>query len=262
MSKIFLSHSHSDKPFTRKLAADLRAYGHTVWIDEAEIKIGDSLISKIRDGIDEVDYVAAILSKSSIESQWVEKELEIASNRELEEKKVIVLPVLIDDVKLPGFLKGKFYGDFRNEKEYDDKLQLLLKSVGDNVSISKNLDELEILKKELAETKQLVKQHVTVIEKLTEHSIKSKSKTLQDSILRENKSHPEYAPINNVYAFELGDVAVTIGYLLHCLRKSKMKGGHSIEWLLDTYDKWNEVDRMFEAYQEMLDSMGRKTQQT
>jgi len=258
MSKIFLSHSHKDKPFTRKLAADLRANGHTVWIDEAEIKIGDSLISKIRDGIDEVDYVAAILSKSSIDSEWVKKELELASNRELEEKKVIVLPILIDDVQLPGFLKGKFYGDFRKENEYQDKLKLLLDSVGDTQPISKKSDDLEQLKKELAETKQKVKQHLSTISKLAEHNIKSKSEKLRQAILSENKSHPEYAPINNVYAFELGDVPITIGYILHCLKKSNMKGGHQIELVLTAYDKWDEVDRMLEAYEEMINSMNDK----
>lgn len=78
MSKVFLSHTRIDKPFVRKLAADLRNHGHTVWIDEAEINIGDTLIGKIREGLDSVDYVAVILSKASIQSEWVRKELEIA----------------------------------------------------------------------------------------------------------------------------------------------------------------------------------------
>lgn len=42
MSKVFLSHNHADKPFTRRLANDLRQAGHSVWIDEAEINIGPS----------------------------------------------------------------------------------------------------------------------------------------------------------------------------------------------------------------------------
>lgn len=73
MSSVFLSHSHQDKPFARRLTADLRHAGHIVWIDEAEILVGDSLIEKIRDGIGSVDYVAAILSRSSIDSEWVKR---------------------------------------------------------------------------------------------------------------------------------------------------------------------------------------------
>lgn len=129
MSNIFLSHSHPDKPFARKLANDLRGAGHTVWIDEAEIQIGDSLINKIRDGIDKVDYVAALLSRVSIKSNWVKKELDIASNREINENRVIVLPLLLDDVELPGFLKGKLYGDFRKADLYDKTLERLLEAI-------------------------------------------------------------------------------------------------------------------------------------
>ena len=44
MSSIFLSHNSKDKHFVRKLANDLRRQGFYVWVDEAEIKLGDSLI--------------------------------------------------------------------------------------------------------------------------------------------------------------------------------------------------------------------------
>ncbi len=112
MSSAFLSYSHDDKAFARKLAADLRRHGHIVWTDEGEIKVGDSLIEKIRDGIDRVDYVIALISNASINSPWVKKELDIASNREMEQDRVVVLPALLDDVDLPGFLKGKMYTNF------------------------------------------------------------------------------------------------------------------------------------------------------
>jgi len=109
MSSIFLSHSHGDKSFVNTLAKDLRISGYYVWTDDAEIKIGDSLIQKIREGIDKVEYVGAVLSYNSINSEWVIKELDIAMNQEIEGKKVKVLPLLLDDVELPGFLKGKKY---------------------------------------------------------------------------------------------------------------------------------------------------------
>lgn len=44
---IFLSHTSSDKPFVRKLKNDLEIHGvENIWIDEAEIEIGDSLTKK------------------------------------------------------------------------------------------------------------------------------------------------------------------------------------------------------------------------
>ncbi len=130
MSSIFISYSHKDKPFTKRLANDLRDAGHTVWIDKTEIFVGDSLIEKIREGIDKVDFVVAIISSKSINSQCVQKELDLASYREIGEKRVIVLPVLLDDVELPGFLKGKYYADFRKEEDYQDGIGELLERLG------------------------------------------------------------------------------------------------------------------------------------
>ena len=68
MPSVFLCHSSKDKAFARKLASMLKANGVDVWIDEAEVRIGDSLIHKIGSAIDETDYVAAILSYNSVTS--------------------------------------------------------------------------------------------------------------------------------------------------------------------------------------------------
>lgn len=255
MSKIFLSHTSIDKPFVRKLANDLRSNGHTVWIDEAEINIGDSLIGKIRDGLDSVDYVAVILSQASIKSEWVQKELEIASNRELKEKKKVVLPIKIEDVELPGFLEGKFYGDFSNEKEYSEKLELLLRSLGDGIKvIPQTEEEINILKEQLKDAREVIKKHEQEIGKITEYNLSKKSDQLQKTIKIENVRNPKYAPINNVYAFELVDLPITVGYLLHILRKIKMKGSHPVEFLLQVHNKWDDVNRMIEALADMIES--------
>ncbi len=62
---IFLSHTAVDKPFVRRLRADLLAHGvPRVWLDEAEIDIGDSLIAKIDEGMKLSRYIAVVLSKS------------------------------------------------------------------------------------------------------------------------------------------------------------------------------------------------------
>ena len=46
MSKLFLSHTNVDKPFVRKLAADLRNNGHTVWIDEAVNSLPSQILER------------------------------------------------------------------------------------------------------------------------------------------------------------------------------------------------------------------------
>ncbi len=52
---VFLIHNTKDKPFVKKLARDLDNHGVRYWLDEAEIKVGDSLIEKIRSGLDELE---------------------------------------------------------------------------------------------------------------------------------------------------------------------------------------------------------------
>lgn len=126
MINVFISHSHKDKVVARTLARKLNQYGIYTWIDEAEIKIGDSLIEKIRDGLDKVDYLIALISADSVESEWVKKELDIAMNREIESKRVVVIPILTGKCEIPGFLKGKLYADMTSNKKINESFPLLL----------------------------------------------------------------------------------------------------------------------------------------
>lgn len=127
---IFLSHNIKDKGFARRLARDLNCHGVNVWMDEAELKIGDSLIEKIREGIENVDYVAVILSPNSIQSTWVQKEIDVAMSLEISGKKIKVLPLMLGRCDLPGFLLGKVYADFTDESKYRTSLKALINTMG------------------------------------------------------------------------------------------------------------------------------------
>ena len=125
---IFLSHTGVDKPFVRQLRTDLVAHGvPRVWLDEAEIDIGDSLIAKIEEGMKLSRYIAVVLSKKSIGAPWVKKELDVAMNREIASGEVVVLPLLYEECELPEFLKGKLYADFSKAEDYEAVLGKLLR---------------------------------------------------------------------------------------------------------------------------------------
>jgi hypothetical protein len=62
LKKVFLCHSSSDKLFVDRLASDLEKVNIGVWYDKWEIKVGDSLIEKIQEGLENNDYLAIILS--------------------------------------------------------------------------------------------------------------------------------------------------------------------------------------------------------
>jgi len=130
ITSVFLSHNHSDKPFVRKLARDLEGHHVKCWLDEAEMKIGDSLIQKIRDGIDNVEYFAVILSPNSISAPWVVNELDVAMNYQINGRPIKVLPIMLKECEPPGFLVGKLYGDFKDEAKYLESFKTLTKSIG------------------------------------------------------------------------------------------------------------------------------------
>jgi len=125
---IFLSHTGADKAFVRRLRRDLMARGvPKVWLDEAEIQVGDSLIEKIDEGMAMSRYVAVVLSGKSISAPWVKKELDVAMNREIASGEVVVLPLLYEQCPIPAFLRGKLYADFSDEDKYEDGLEKLLR---------------------------------------------------------------------------------------------------------------------------------------
>ncbi len=127
MINVFISHNYKDKPLARKIAKELNKYGIKVWIDESEIKLGDSLIEKIRDGLDHMDFLIALISDNSVNSEWVKKELDIAMNNEIEGKRVIAIPILAGKCELPGFLKGKLYADMSTHRKYNENISTLIK---------------------------------------------------------------------------------------------------------------------------------------
>lgn len=108
----FLSHSSKDKPFVRKLAADLNTAGIGVWLDEQKILVGDSIAEKIGQGLAESDYFIIILSEHSTESAWVQKELNQALITEIEKRKVTILPLKLSECTIPPLIRDKKYADF------------------------------------------------------------------------------------------------------------------------------------------------------
>jgi hypothetical protein len=112
---VFISYSHENKSFADKLAAHLVKNNTHVWVDTWELKVGNSIINKIQEAITESSALLVVLSKSSVSSVWCNKELTAGLIRELEEKRVVVLPVLLEDCEIPLFLKDKMYADFRND---------------------------------------------------------------------------------------------------------------------------------------------------
>ena len=130
MPSIFLSHSSKDKIFVHRLEKRLSKDGIRVWLDEADLKIGDSLAHRISEAIEQADFIGAIISLNSVTSSWVQKELSLAAAKEVTANKVVILPILIDYCDIPNFLRDKVYADFTDRKQFNRVYSKLLDTLG------------------------------------------------------------------------------------------------------------------------------------
>lgn len=112
---IFISYSHKDKYFVDRLAKQLIRSNVHVWLDRWELSVGDSIVDKVQEAVDGASALLVILSKASVESEWCKKELSAGLLRELEERRVVVMPVMLEECSIPIFARGKMFADFRTD---------------------------------------------------------------------------------------------------------------------------------------------------
>jgi hypothetical protein len=112
---VFISYQHADKSLARVLQDGLEERGFFVWRDEAELRVGDSIIERVSAALDQIEFVAAIVSSSSVLSPWCQKELSLAMTGEIAQRGVQVLPLRIDGTDMPPSLKDKLYLDVSTE---------------------------------------------------------------------------------------------------------------------------------------------------
>ena len=122
--RVFLCHSNKDKKVIRRLAKDLEAQGIEVWLDEYKIRVGDTIVEKLQEGISHCDFLLVWLTKKAVRSKWVQREWYTKYHEEIENGRVMVLPLLAQDCDLPTFLRPKRFADFR--KDYQAGLSELL----------------------------------------------------------------------------------------------------------------------------------------
>jgi len=132
---VFISYSSLDSDFADKLALNLVKSRINVWLDKWAMQAGDSLLDKIQTGLTESSFLLVILSKNSVKSEWCKKEINSALMRELDEKKVVIIPILLEECSVPLFLKEKLYADFTTdfEKGFESLLRPLAKLFSDHM---------------------------------------------------------------------------------------------------------------------------------
>lgn len=128
--KVFVSHASEDKDrFVLDFAKQLRANGVDAWLDKWEMLPGDSLITKIfEEGIKDAQAVIVVLSKNSVEKPWVKHELDAACVKRINTGSKLI-PVVIDDCKVPEVLKATLWESIHDTASYQSSLERIVASI-------------------------------------------------------------------------------------------------------------------------------------
>jgi hypothetical protein len=116
-AKVFLSYASADKGTARYIADELRRSGVDLWFDEWELKLGDSIVQHIDRGVASSDIILILLSPASVESNWIQHEWSAAFARQVNDRAIRILPVLIADCEIPPLLATRAYLDLRGNME-------------------------------------------------------------------------------------------------------------------------------------------------
>lgn len=128
---VFVSYSHKDRNKVRHIIGLLRAARVRV-LGDWDFKVGDTFQDRITQGICRAGYLLVFLSQNSVSSSWVKTELQTGFDSELQDSRLHVIPLLIEDCQIPPFLKTKLYCDLRgDETEGLNRLLKTIRSYGD-----------------------------------------------------------------------------------------------------------------------------------
>ena len=107
-SQIFISYSRANRTIAEQLTRVLEQQGLSVWVDYKTLKGGSTWEDEVENALRNADIFVTILSKESVNSNWVHAETGYA----LSLKKRII-PILVEDVRLPLNLSNIQYLDAR-----------------------------------------------------------------------------------------------------------------------------------------------------
>lgn len=113
--RVFISHSHQDKPAVSLIIDRLKQAGHEVWVDHLKLKPGDNISRKIQEGIASADAFLVVVSANSLSSKWVLQEFSSLALSELSKREPKIIPILLDDSAVPSYLSNYLYIDLSRD---------------------------------------------------------------------------------------------------------------------------------------------------
>ena len=122
---VFLSRSSRDKAVVRAVAERLRQDGLKVWLDEWEIRPGDSIPAKIEEGLEHSRILVLCMSANAFGADWARLEAGTFRFRDPLNKERRFLPLRLDDAPIKGSLAQFLYIDWRAAERGQEYAKLL-----------------------------------------------------------------------------------------------------------------------------------------
>lgn len=105
MARLFLSYSRSDADFARVLADRLKSLGNEITVDVESLAPGQEWRTRLSEGLSKAEIFIVLISQSSIRSPSVLQEIGAARAYAAESDRMLVIPVLIDDISIPSVVQ-------------------------------------------------------------------------------------------------------------------------------------------------------------
>jgi hypothetical protein len=143
---VFLSYSRDDDPFVQLLTRDLGKAGISCWVDAEAVRAGSDWMEELRRALSAADRALVILSDHSINSSWVQRELQQIQIRERDSRRFL-LPIMLDDAVLDtrmswlNDLRSRQILDFRDWREpynYERALRRLIQDITIEAALTKS----------------------------------------------------------------------------------------------------------------------------
>ena len=97
---VFVSYSHKDAPFVRRLVNALEARGIKAWYDSEVLRVGENFMRQIGDALEQSRYFLLVISPDYLAGQWTSFELGVALGA-ASTRGTRVLPVLARHTLMP-----------------------------------------------------------------------------------------------------------------------------------------------------------------
>lgn len=103
--EVFLCHASEDQALARRIADEFMTNGIKTFLDEWEIRSGDSLVRKINQGLGTCTHFVVLLTPTSIEKPWVQAEMDAGLVQKINGKcRFIALRHELEAERLPPLL--------------------------------------------------------------------------------------------------------------------------------------------------------------